>query len=162
MVLVLDQELRVVDQTEAARCSLQMLLPAPDGAQPVPAAANDVAAQLLVIESGVDHRPPWSRVHLTGGLWLTLGAARLGEGRSPSPSSGRARRRGSTSLLPSPCPQRRETELVLQLAGGVDTRAAPTGSTSRSTPSRATSSRSFDKGGVRTRAALLSRALGTS
>ena len=46
---------------------------------PIPASAYNVAAQLLAIEAGVDMNPPWARVHLPDGRWLTLRAARIGD-----------------------------------------------------------------------------------
>jgi DNA-binding CsgD family transcriptional regulator len=48
----------------------------------VRAGAYNVAAQLLAVEAGVDDRPAWARVHLGGGRWLTMRAARLGAGGS--------------------------------------------------------------------------------
>jgi DNA-binding CsgD family transcriptional regulator len=52
----------------------------PDGDRsPVPASAYNVAAQLRAAELGVDSNPPQARVHLSGGRWLTLRAARIGE-----------------------------------------------------------------------------------
>lgn len=39
-----------------------------------------MAAQLLAVESGIDDHPPSARVHLSGGTWLTLRAARIGAG----------------------------------------------------------------------------------
>ena len=59
-----------------------MLVPPDDDRPPVPASAYNVAAQLLAAEAGVDPNPPWARVHLPGGLWLTLRAARIGEAES--------------------------------------------------------------------------------
>jgi DNA-binding CsgD family transcriptional regulator len=77
MVLLLDNELRVRSQTDATQEWLEVLLPAAAGGQPVPAAAYNVAAQLISLEHGVDDNPPSARVHLVRGLWVTLGAARL-------------------------------------------------------------------------------------
>jgi DNA-binding CsgD family transcriptional regulator len=78
MVLLLDDDLRVQSQTEATAEWLRVLLPALEGAQPIPAAVYNVAAQLLAVEHGVDDNPPSARVHLADGLWVTLRAARLG------------------------------------------------------------------------------------
>ena len=77
MVLVLDNDLRVQSQTEATAEWLEVLLPASAGVQPIPAAAYNVAAQLLAVEHGIDDNPPSARVHLADGLWVTMRAARL-------------------------------------------------------------------------------------
>jgi DNA-binding CsgD family transcriptional regulator len=77
MVLLLGNDLQVRSQTDATEEWLEVLLPAAAGAQPVPAAAYNVAAQLLAVEHDVDDNPPSARVHLAGGLWVTLRAARL-------------------------------------------------------------------------------------
>jgi len=78
MVLLLDDELRVQSQTEATAEWLSVLLPAAQGGQPIPAAAYNVAAQLLAVEHEIDDNEPSARVHLADGLWVTLRAARLG------------------------------------------------------------------------------------
>lgn len=66
-------------QTSETQEYLRKLVP-PEGNQPpVPAGAYNVAAQLLALESGIDDHPSTARVHLTGGTWLTLRAARIGE-----------------------------------------------------------------------------------
>jgi DNA-binding CsgD family transcriptional regulator len=94
VVLLLAPDLQVRAQTGETQDYLRRLVP-PDGDQaPVPAGAYNVAAQLLAAEQGVDAHPPWARVHLTGGTWLTLRAARIrdeaasagpaGEGVSPA------------------------------------------------------------------------------
>jgi DNA-binding CsgD family transcriptional regulator len=46
--------------------------------RPVPAAAYNVAAQLLAVEADADGHPAMARVHLAEGVWLTLRAARMG------------------------------------------------------------------------------------
>lgn len=43
----------------------------------MPAAAYNVAAQLLALEAGVDTHPAQARVHLGAGTWLTLRADRV-------------------------------------------------------------------------------------
>ncbi len=81
VVLVLDDGLRVVSRTSAAEDWLARLLPPAGGALPVPAAAYNVAAQLVACEQGVDAHEPRGRVHLGGGSWITVSAARLGPGQ---------------------------------------------------------------------------------
>jgi DNA-binding CsgD family transcriptional regulator len=78
VVLMLSPDLVVLGQTPSTHDYLRTLVPpAPDRA-PVPASAYNVGAQLLAVEAGVDANPPTARVHLAGGHWLTLRAARLG------------------------------------------------------------------------------------
>jgi len=78
ILLVLSAELEVRAQTPETEIYLRALVP-PDGDRsPVPAAAYNVAAQLLAAEKGLDDHPPLARVHLAAGKWLTLRAARIG------------------------------------------------------------------------------------
>lgn len=128
VVLVLSPQLEVKAQTPETEEYLRNLVP-PDGdRRPVPAGAYNVAAQLLAVEAGIDHRPPMSRVHLGGGVWLTLRAARVdADGpttdhdiavtiETTSPSERRSLFARSHALSP------RETELLDHLARGADTR----------------------------------------
>jgi DNA-binding CsgD family transcriptional regulator len=80
VVLLLDDSLRVVGSTDAAHEWLARLLPPRPGAMPVPAVAWNVAAQLLAKEAGVDDHDPFGRVHLGGGVWIAVRAARIGSG----------------------------------------------------------------------------------
>lgn len=77
-VLILSPELEVRVQTAESDEYLRLLIPPDQERRPIPAAAYNVGAQLLAVEAGVDHHPPWARVHLSHGVWLTLRAARLG------------------------------------------------------------------------------------
>jgi DNA-binding CsgD family transcriptional regulator len=78
VVLVLSPQLEVRAQTAETDLYLRTLVP-PDADQPpVPSGAYNVAAQLLAVETGVDDHPASARVHLSGGTWLTLRAARIG------------------------------------------------------------------------------------
>jgi DNA-binding CsgD family transcriptional regulator len=77
-VLILLPELEVRAQTAETDEYLRLLIPPDQEGQPIPAAAYNVGAQLLAVEAGVDQHPPWARVHLSDGVWLTLRAARLG------------------------------------------------------------------------------------
>ena len=43
----------------------------------------NVAGQLLPAEAGIDSNAPMARVHLAGGRWLTLRAARMEDFRPP-------------------------------------------------------------------------------
>jgi hypothetical protein len=78
-MLLLDAGLRVLGQTAQTRNYLARLLPPDaDTDSPIPAAAYNVAAQLVAVEEDVDGQPALARVHLADGRWLTLRAARLG------------------------------------------------------------------------------------
>jgi len=91
VVLLLSPGLVVRAQTPQTQRYLRVLVP-PDAEDqaPVPASAYNVAAQLLAVEAGVDGHPPTARVHLAGGRWLTLHAARMdiGQGSDPNPRVG--------------------------------------------------------------------------
>lgn len=83
LVLLLSPDLRVLGQTPETHAYLSLLVPHARGRPAVPAAAYNVAAQLLAVEAGVDTNPPHARVHLADGLWLTLRAARIGDADPP-------------------------------------------------------------------------------
>lgn len=80
-VVVLDEHLRVRDQTDAAAEALLRLLPPDEHAAPmppIPAAAYNAGAALLAVEAGTWSSEPMSRVHLGGNRWVSVRAARLG------------------------------------------------------------------------------------
>jgi DNA-binding NarL/FixJ family response regulator len=83
LVLLLSADLSVVRQTSGVTDALRMLVPRDDDRPPIPAGAYNVAAQLLAVEAGVDDHPATARVHLTGGRWLALRAARLEDDAPP-------------------------------------------------------------------------------
>jgi DNA-binding CsgD family transcriptional regulator len=128
VILLLSPELEVLTQTAETDAYLRTLLPPDASAPPVPAAAYNVAAQLLAIEEGVDNHPSTARVHLSGGHWITLRAGRLPGGSNdgspiavsiePTPPDDRALLFARCSGLSA-----RETEILRQLAAGADTRA---------------------------------------
>jgi DNA-binding CsgD family transcriptional regulator len=129
LVLLLSPGLAVAGQTPETRDALRVLVPREDGLPPVPADAYNVAAQLLAREAGVDAHPARARVHLPGGDWLTLRAARLDDG-TPG-----ADRPIAVTIEPSTAAERvdlfaaacalsaREREVVGHLVAGADTRA---------------------------------------
>ena len=82
VVLLLSGSLELLDQTPRTDAHLRLLLPTSPGAAPVPAAAFNVAAQLLAVEADVDNGPPTARAQLAGPEWISLRAARLA---SPGP-----------------------------------------------------------------------------
>src|SRR5579859_2380152 len=126
-VLMLTPDLQVRAQTPTAVEALHRLNPPDDPIPAVPAAAYNVAAALLAAEHGVPVGPPWSRVHLGHGRWLTLRAARI----SPS---GNGEGDIAVSLEASTPPERlevfalanglsrRERQVLTDLATGADTR----------------------------------------
>jgi DNA-binding CsgD family transcriptional regulator len=79
VVLLLTRDLDVLAQTPPTQALLRVLIPPGRDAAPIPAGAYNVAAQLLAADAGVDAGPPWARVHLGEGLWLTLRAATIGD-----------------------------------------------------------------------------------
>ena len=89
VVLLLSGSLELLDQTPQTDAHLRLLLPTSPGAAPVPAAAFNVAAQLLAIEAGVDDGPPTARAQLAGPEWISLRAARLAGPGQPTDSGQR-------------------------------------------------------------------------
>jgi len=77
VVLLLDDQLRILSQTAASDDWLRVLVPPAHGRPPIPASAYNVAAQLIASERLVDMNPALVRVHLTEGFWVTIRAARL-------------------------------------------------------------------------------------
>ena len=84
-VLLFDDDLHVAGQTAAVADFLRRLLPTAADHAPVPAAAYNVAAQLLASEAGVDTHPARARAHIGHGVWVTLSAARLNPGMGSGP-----------------------------------------------------------------------------
>jgi DNA-binding NarL/FixJ family response regulator len=167
VVLLLSHDLDVRAQTPQTQEYLRVLVPPEEDRSPVPASAYNIAAQLLANEAGVDSSPPWARVHLSGGLWLTLRAARLGDTGAPS------NRDIAVSIEETSPPARaalfarayglstRESELLGHLVTGSDTHElAHRLFLSQYTVQDHLKS-IFAKTGVNSRRALLSRALGT-
>jgi DNA-binding CsgD family transcriptional regulator len=166
VVLVLSPELEVRAQTPETEQYLRVLVPPGEHRRPIPSGAYNVAAQLLAVESGVDDHPPWSRVHLTAGVWLTLRAARIGES-APSDRQDIA----VTIELSSPAERTavfvrafglsaRETELLTHLVAGSDTKtvAAEMFLSEHTVQDHLKSV--FAKTGARNRRTLLARATG--
>jgi DNA-binding CsgD family transcriptional regulator len=76
-VLIINDQLHVTARTAAATEWLRSMLPTPPAAAPIPAAALNVAAQLLAAEAGVDKHPAAARSFVPGHTWLTLRASRM-------------------------------------------------------------------------------------
>ena len=76
-VVVLGPDLAMRLQTPVAVETLYRLNPPDEPMTAIPAAAYNVAAALLAEENGIPVGPPWSRIHLGAGKWVTLRAARI-------------------------------------------------------------------------------------
>ncbi len=127
VMLILSPQLAVRAQTPETEQFLRLLVPPDSDRQPVPAGALNVGAQLLAVESGVDHHPPTARVHLAGGVWLTLRAARIGgtetQEQDIAVTIERTDPRDRLDLFTrSSGLTEREAELLVLLATGSDTR----------------------------------------
>jgi DNA-binding CsgD family transcriptional regulator len=167
VVLLLAADLQVRAQTAETQDYLRRLVP-PDGDQaPIPAGAYNVAAQLLATETGVDPHPPQARVHLAGGLWLTLRAARIG---AAGPTAGRdiavtietttpAGRAALFARAHAFTP--RESEVLGHLITGADTREVAQQMFLSGHTVQDHLKSIFAKSGTRSRHALLSRVVGT-
>lgn len=167
VVLLLSPHLDVLGQTPETLEYLRLLVPPAAGQTPIPASAYNVAAQLLALEQQADSNPPWARVHLSAGLWVTLRAARIGEVKSI------AERDIAVTIGKSSPAERvdlfakafglsaREDELLGYLISGADTRElAHRMFLSQHTVQDHLKS-IFAKTSARSRRTLLSRALGT-
>lgn len=167
VVLVLSPELDVRAQTPQTEEYLRILVPPDADRHPIPSGAYNVAAQLLAVEAGLDHHPSSARVHLAGGVWLTLRAARI---IGPVPSE--ERDIAVTIELTSPA----ERATLFALACGLSAREAEllghlvTGSDTRNLAQRMFLSEHtvqdhlksiFAKTETRNRRALLARAVGS-
>lgn len=127
VVLILSEDLQPMTQTPSVDTHLRSLLPTDADRAPIPAAAYNVAAQLLALEEGIDNHAPSARTHLGEGVWVTVSAARLS--RSRAATTGIA-----VSIEPTPATERaglfarviglseRESELLRHLVAGNDTR----------------------------------------
>jgi DNA-binding CsgD family transcriptional regulator len=165
LVLLLSADLQLLGQTPQTHDYLRTLIPSPPGRAPIPASAYNVAAQLLANESGVDANPPSARVHLADGIWLTLRAARLdGDPGTASIAVSIEESSPAERLALFTCAfglSAREAELINHLAAGADTReVARLMFLSEHTVQDHLKS-VFAKTGLRTRASLLSHALGS-
>jgi len=168
VVLLLSPALKVRAQTPQTQPYLRVLVPRDEQDQaPIPASAYNVAAQLLATETGVSDNPPLARVHLAGGRWLTLRAARMGTAQpahqrdiavtiEPAAPSDRvsvfARASGLTS---------RETELLHHLVTGAATRDITQHMFVSEHTVQDHLKSIFAKTATRNRRTLLARALGT-
>jgi len=160
VVLMLSPELELLGQTPQTTEFLRTLVPPSSGRAPIPAGAYNVAAQLLANEAGVDTHPPYARVHLAAGEWLTLRADRLGENiavtierAAPAERLDLFSRAFGLST--------REAELLKHLAAGADTREVGRIMFLSEHTVQDHLKSVFAKTGLRTRPSLLSHAVGS-
>ena len=169
VVLVLSPQLEVRAQTSDTERYLRALVPPDVDRRPIPAAAYNVGAQLLALEAGVDQHPPSTRVHLAGGIWLTVRAARMGGVASPHQPD----EPDVAVTIESASPEERmgvftracgltarETELLTHLAAGAETRHVAQAMVLSEHTVQDHLKSIFAKTGVRARRTLLARALG--
>lgn len=129
-VVVMTPQLGVRTLTAWAADALFRLNPTDGPAPPIPAAVYNIAAALGAQEAGIPVGPPWSRVHLGAGRWVTLRADRMTpeDGATEAASivvtietSTTAERREVFALAHGLSP--RERQVLDELFGGGDTRA---------------------------------------
>ncbi len=125
-----------------------------------------MAAQLLAVEAGVNRHPPWARVHMADGVWVTLRAARIGSAGATADSD------IAVTIEESTPPERvdlfarafglsvRENELLTQLVTGADTRELARRMFLSEHTVQDHLKSIFAKTSARNRRTLLSRALG--
>jgi DNA-binding NarL/FixJ family response regulator len=166
VVLLLSPVLDVLAETAPAIDYLRALLPPAHDDPPIPASAYNVAAQLLAHEVGVDTSPAVARVHVGGGRWLALRAARLDQAGPPvqpniavtiEDASGaeRAELFARANALSA-----RETELLAHLDAGRDTRQIAEQMHLSQHTIQDHLKLIFTKTGIRTRRSLLTRVRG--
>lgn len=159
-VVVLDPDLAVRTQTEAAATALLRLNPPDEPIPPVPAAAYNIAGALVAAEHGVPIGPVSSRIHLGGCRWVTVQASRLGGdigvSIEPATSADRMDLYARASALSD-----RETQILALLGQGLDTRhIAERLVISEHTATDHTKA-ILAKTGTRSRQQLLARVIGT-
>jgi DNA-binding CsgD family transcriptional regulator len=129
-VVVLTPQLGLRTLTAWAADALFRLNPSDGPAPPIPAAVYNIAAALCAQEAGIPVGPPWSRVHLGEGRWVTLRADRMtpeDDATEAAPivvtieTSTTAERREVFALAHGLSP--RERQVLEELFGGGDTRA---------------------------------------
>lgn len=168
VVLLLSPGLDVQAQTVQTQQFLRLLVPPDSAAQaPVPAGAYNVGAQLLAREAGVDGNSPVARVHLGGGRWLTLRAARMDSAQPVSErdiavSIESTDPAGRLSLFARACGlSSREAELLGHVVAGAATREIAQLMFLSSHTVQDHLKSIFAKTGSRNRRTLLARVLGT-
>lgn len=160
-VVVLDADLRVRLQTDAAADALMQLNPPDEPVAPIPAAAYNIAAALVAAEQGRPIGPVFARIHLGGCRWVTAKASRLGDDIAvsiePSTPAERmdlfARAAGLSA---------RESEILALVGQGLDTRRIAESLVVSEYTANDHIKSILAKTGARTRQELLARGLGSS
>lgn len=166
VVLIVSPQLEVKAQTPDTERYMSVLIPPRGDRRAIPAAAYNVTAQTLAVECGVDSHPAFARVHLQGGVWLAVRAARV-DSSVPLPerdiavaieaaSAGSRRDIFTRSHGLSP----REVEVVDQVAQGADTRSIASALYVSEHTVQDHLKSIFAKTGVRNRRTLLARLVG--
>lgn len=158
-VLLLGADLAVRRQTREAEAMLRVLLPTEESRHPVPAAAYNVAAQLLAVEAGIDAHRPLARTAVAPGVWICAQAARLGEDIAVTIGPIEQRERW-TLFCRTHALSHRETDVVIYLAEGDDTRTLATRLHLSEHTVQDHLKSAFAKTGVRSRRELLALARG--
>lgn len=158
-VLLLGPDLSLCRQTAEAEAGLRALLPTEESRRPVPAAAYNVAAQLLAVEEGIDGHRPLARAAVSPGEWICVQAARLGNDIAVTIGPVEQRERWNLFCRTHGLSDR-ETDVVTYLAEGDDTRtlAARLHLSEHTIQDHLKSA--FTKTGVRSRRELLALARG--
>jgi DNA-binding NarL/FixJ family response regulator len=167
-LVLFDDDLHAVGETPAAEHSFRRLLPTEPGHSPVPAAALNVAAQLLAAEELIDSSEATARAHAGGGAWVALTAARVQASTSGMPAS------IAVTIDPIALSSRvdvfsratgltaRETDVLVELSRGNSTRriARDLGLSEYTVQQHLTAV--FAKSGTASRAELIARACGSA
>lgn len=162
-VVIVDDSLSVVGQTQDAAPWLRLLLPTPEQFAYPRRRLHNVAAQLLAREAGVDDSEPLARMPASDGSWVRVSAARMEPAHSIVVTIEPATVKERLDLFARAYAlSAREEEIVLELSRGADTAdiAARLFLSPWTVQDHLKSV--FDKTGVRTRGALLARATGMS
>jgi DNA-binding NarL/FixJ family response regulator len=166
-VIMLDDDLQITARTTAATSWLQLLLPAAAGGSPIPAAAYNVAAQLLATLNDIDDHAPSARTYVPGRTWVTLRASRITSTREDAPAI-------AVSIEQTPAAQRldlfarshaltpREQRVLGLLAQGRDTREIASAMSISDYTVQDHLKSIFTRTTVGSRNALITAALGTS
>lgn len=158
-VVILQPDLQVHSQTQAAGEALFRLNPPGEPMPPIPAAVYNIGAALIAAEREVFIGPAWSRIHLGGSRWLTVKASRLGTDIAvsiePSTPAERMDLYGRAHGLSA-----RESRVLALLGAGLDSRQIAQQLFLSEHTVNDHAKAILAKTGTRTRRQLLSRALG--
>lgn len=158
-VLLLGPDLSLRGQTAEADAGLRALLPTEESRRPLPAAAYNVAAQLLAVEAGVDAHRPLARDAVSPGEWICVQGARLGDDIAVTIGPVEQRERWNLFCRAHGLSDR-ETDVVTYLAEGDDTKTLATRLNLSEHTVQDHLKSVFAKTGVQSRRELLARARG--